>query len=433
MDAPPNHRILVVDDDPLIRRALTRLLQPMGFEVEVAACGAEAVARFQAQSCAVVITDYYLPDIDGLSLADKLVALEPSTSFVVVTSQALLSEATSDLGKSIVSFIAKPWDQEELLDAVRRAGSLQSERAAGTADLALENTLLIEDNDGDALLVEELLGQGADGVRRVQQLRDGLDLLRGNTYQVVIADLSLPDARGLDCVAQIVRASPGSATIVFSGVEDTALALEALRIGAEDYLIKGRTTASELQRAIRFAVARREADRRVSQLAHTDALTGLFNRAAFMDRLRRALAQARRGDRSIWVLYMDLDRFKIINDTLGHAIGDAVLQEFAQRLVSAVRPYDSVGRLGGDEFAILLEDVACPEDVEHVARRVLDGMAEPIVTDKGPLQVGTSIGISTRSRCEQSPETLLSAADAAMYSAKRLGSNRFCRAGGSAT
>lgn len=420
------HRILIVDDDPLVCRAVERMFTPRGYQVTCARSAPEAVGVFTAQPYPVVITDLRLPGPDGLSLVEDLIALSPCTAFVMVTSSALVGKGRREGDRSIVSIIPKPWEDEDLYAAVDQARDLHDLRSSRDITPVREQILLLEDHEGDALMVQELLEGSGFAVRWVTRLRDALDVLRREHHPIVLADLALADARGLDCVIQIARASPHSATLVLSGLEDETLAAQAFRWGAEDYLVKGRFGPQELRRAMLFAAERKRAERRVSQLAHTDALTGLANRAAFMDRVRRAVAQARRNRTRLSLLYLDLDGFKGINDSLGHAAGDAVLQAFADRLVRGVRPYDVVARLGGDEFAILLEDVRASADVEHVAQRLVDSMAPPVVIPEGNLNVATSIGIGTFPEGGDTPDALLADADAAMYAAKRSGRNRYC-------
>ncbi len=421
---------MVVDDDPLVCSAVARLLALNGYEIASARSAVEAIGLFSKRPCSVVITDLRLPGQDGLSLVAELLDLEPCTSFVMVTGSNQVGRSPRGGDRSIVSILTKPWDDDELLAAVRHACDLHVlRRSVSLSAPPRERILLVEDDEGYALRVEELLVGAGFEVRWVTRLKEALEVLRFGDYRAVVTELALPDARGLDCVTHLSRAAPSSAVLVLSGLCDDVLAAQALRSGAEDYLVKGNGTTDRLGRAIRFAMERKSVEARMSELAHTDALTGVFNRAALNDHLRRALARARRAQKAVSVLYLDLDRFKQINDQLGHATGDAVLQEFAARLIRSVRPYDTVGRLGGDEFAILLEDVDSIQDVEVIARRIIGAMAPPITLIDGALSIATSIGISTHPYDGSTPEALLSSADSAMYTAKRSGSNRYCCAG----
>jgi diguanylate cyclase (GGDEF)-like protein len=159
--------------------------------------------------------------------------------------------------------------------------------------------------------------------------------------------------------------------------------------------------------------------------AFHDALTGLPNRALFEDRLRRALAATGRGG-SIGVLFVDLDDFKTVNDSLGHAAGDELLQLVAGRIDELLRPGDTVARLGGDEFAVLLEQLGAPEEAERVAERLLDALRAPATLAGRRLAVRASVGIAT-SAPGAAPGELLRDADAAMYEAKARGEGGWAR------
>lgn len=164
---------------------------------------------------------------------------------------------------------------------------------------------------------------------------------------------------------------------------------------------------------------------RIEHLATHDSLTGLPNRALLMDRLEQAMARSKWRHRHVAVLFMDMDRFKVINDTLGHASGDSLLKAIAERLGAAVREGDTVARLGGDEFAVILNDVANAEDVERTARQLLDSVSAPFTIEGRELFVTTSIGVSMYPRDGEDCVTLLKRADVAMYNAKVSGKNRF--------
>src|SRR6266853_286958 len=167
--------------------------------------------------------------------------------------------------------------------------------------------------------------------------------------------------------------------------------------------------------------------RRLEQLtkqAFRDSLTGVPNRALFMDRLSHGLTRARRRHEHVAVLFLDLDRFKVINDTLGHAVGDQLLVEVSNRLGSSLRPGDTVARLGGDEFGLLLEDVADGETAEAVALRIEAELAKPLHFEGREIFITASIGIALSSARLGMPEEILRDADLAMYHAKAKGKAR---------
>jgi diguanylate cyclase (GGDEF)-like protein/PAS domain S-box-containing protein len=169
----------------------------------------------------------------------------------------------------------------------------------------------------------------------------------------------------------------------------------------------------------------KQQEERIQHLAYHDALTGLPNRMLVLDRLARGLAIAQRQHRQLAVLFLDLDRFKTINDTLGHLSGDSLLCQVASRLQNSLREQDTVARLGGDEFLVLLEHVGDISDVAHVANKILDALAVPFDLGGQELHITVSIGVSLYPRDAQDAETLLKYADTALYKAKDAGRNTY--------
>jgi diguanylate cyclase (GGDEF)-like protein len=167
------------------------------------------------------------------------------------------------------------------------------------------------------------------------------------------------------------------------------------------------------------------AQERLNYLAHYDTLTGLPNRLLLQDRLNLAMAEADRRDRVVAVMFLDLDRFKIINDTLGHDVGDALLKSVAERLTTCVRAGDTISRLGGDEFTVILANVAHVDDVARVAQKIIDSFAPPFNIAGRELFMSTSIGITLYPFDDDKLDSLLRNADAAMYHAKEMGRNTF--------
>ncbi|HWT26128.1 MAG TPA: EAL domain-containing protein, partial [Solirubrobacteraceae bacterium] len=211
--------------------------------------------------------------------------------------------------------------------------------------------------------------------------------------------------------------------IAVGGREEAAAARER---GAVDHLPRAGLTADMLHRALDHAVAHRRAVDRLRHDALHDHLTGLPNRTLFLDRLAWSLRRTRRQGRAerCAVLFLDVDGFKDVNDSLGHQAGDELLRGVAARLASALRPGDTVARLGGDEFTVLLEDIAAPRDATLVAERVQAALARPIAVGGRELAVSTSIGIALAEPGTR-PEDLIRHADTAMYRAKAAGAGGY--------
>jgi diguanylate cyclase (GGDEF)-like protein len=180
-------------------------------------------------------------------------------------------------------------------------------------------------------------------------------------------------------------------------------------------------------RALKMTEAAEHATKQMSHKAERDFLTGLPNRALLTDRLAQSIELARRHVKRVAVMYLDLDQFKNINDSLGHTVGDQLLQSVAKRLQACVRHSDTVSRQGGDEFVVLLTEVEAPQDAALVAEKLIKAIAEPHVVGEHRLRITVSIGISLYPDDAQDVETVLTNADTAMYRAKRSGRNNYQR------
>jgi len=284
--------------------------------------------------------------------------------------------------------------------------------------------LIIEDNPGDAILVREML-RDVDPARfeliHAMRLSEGIEQLLGPGADCVLLDLSLPDAEGLDALTQVQSVSLDVPVIVFSGRSDERLAVRAVQEGAQDYLIKGQVDARLLARSINYAVERKRVEVELAHQALHDALTGLPNRGLFLDRLAQALTRLGRHASALAVLFCDLDRFKVVNDSLGHGAGDQLLVDVARRLEDALRLGDTAARFGGDEFVILCEDISGAHQAIAIAERVSAALTAPFVLGEDEAFVRTSIGIAMATDTHARPEALLRDADAAMYRAKEKG------------
>lgn len=288
--------------------------------------------------------------------------------------------------------------------------------------------LLVEDNPGDVRLVEELLRAAwvvAGSINHASSVEDAIGRVAKDVPACILLDLSLPDAQGLGTLERVRDAHPSVPIVVLTGTDDEAQAVQAVQEGAQDYLIKGQVDGHLLGRAIRYAIERKFAEVQLSHQALHDPLTGLANRALLMERLAQALARTERRPSSVAVLFLDIDRFKTINDNFGHEVGDSVLACIGDRLRKALRPEDMASRFGGDEFVVLCEDLKDYRDVVTIAKRIGRSISEPISLEAGEVVVTTSIGIAVARGIGDRPEVLLRDADAAVYRAKERGRDRF--------
>ncbi|HLG20810.1 MAG TPA: GGDEF domain-containing response regulator [Bdellovibrionota bacterium] len=257
-------------------------------------------------------------------------------------------------------------------------------------------------------------------------LAEGLKLLQERSIDLIILDLMISDNEGLDTFLRVKREAPHMPVIIVTTLEDESVAMEAVKQGAQDYLLKQEVDTEHLSRSIRYAIARNrlllEVDFLREQehyLATHDKLTNLPNRYLFGEYLEKAVANAGRSGSKLAVLFIDLDGFKQINDQWGHAAGDHVLQSVAERLKEAVRHSDVVGRVGGDEFIAMLCNIENRSDAGRVAREMLRAVRHAVLFCGRRMVVDISIGISICPGDGRRLDDLISKADMAMYKAKK--------------
>src|SRR3954447_9233252 len=284
---------------------------------------------------------------------------------------------------------------------------------------------LIEDSAQYAALLEEILAGSSPHpleIAHYERLGDALPEMEAGTVDCVLLDLSLSDAHDLDGVKELVARDSELPVVVITGTEDDQLALEALNAGAQDYIRKRDVDGELVNRAIRYAMERKRTELELAHNALHDALTGLPNRALFRDRVDLALRRMRRQSRAVAVMFLDLDRFKFVNDSLGHQAGDELLVAVGKRLSALMRPSDTVARFGGDEFLVLCEHLDDDGQAMALAQRLHAGICTPVEVRGEEVYVGTSVGVACTRDAGVDPERLISDADQAMYRAKRAGS-----------
>jgi diguanylate cyclase (GGDEF)-like protein len=287
--------------------------------------------------------------------------------------------------------------------------------------------LLIEDNPGDARLLKEMLAEEPSApfdLLCADRLSRAIELLSDEKIELLLLDLSLPDSHGLETFTKVYAHSPKVPIIVLTGNDDSALALSAVKAGAQDYLVKGRLERELLVRSMQYSIERKRYQEQLEHQANYDALTGLPNRNLLHDRLKQAVF-AQRDRHPIAVVFIDLDHFKFVNDSLGHSVGDMLLATVAERLHSIVRDGDTVARLGGDEFVLILNDQSQGDVIFRAMQRIMGRISEPMVIDNHELCITCSAGVSIYPNDGPDVESLLKNADVAMYRAKERGRNNF--------
>jgi diguanylate cyclase (GGDEF)-like protein len=295
--------------------------------------------------------------------------------------------------------------------------------------------LVVEDDAAQASSFRRMLERSASQsfeVARAGSVEEALQMLLERSYDALLLDLTLPEGDGLDTLMRAKVAAADTPIVVLTGEASEQEAVQVLRAGAQDYLTKEECNTRLLARAVSQAVERHRirselsAARQREHFAAThDALTGLANRESFIEQLRAALAQAERDRKGLALLFVDLDHFKAINDSLGHSAGDQLLKFVSDRLSAVTRGGDIVARLSGDEFALFIRDVGDAQMPAAIAQTLMQDISEPYLLEGSESWVTASIGVAVFPIDGTSAEELLRNSDMAMYRAKLNGRNNF--------
>ncbi len=426
--------ILIVDDEIQNRKLLEVLLRSEGYLTLSADTGEAALAAVGQHTPDLILLDIMMPGMDGHEVAARLKA-NPSTSdipIIMVTAQIDRGARLAGLKAGAEEFLTKPVDRAELSlrvrnllrlktlsDFLKNHGSiLEQQVQVRTADLQRFRTAM--DATADAIMLVnrtsmrfveanatacKMLGYTREELFQVGPARLGASTLE---QLAAVYDAIIASTRTIEPMETCLRRKDGSEVQV-------ELHRHAHRADAE-WIIVG---------VARDITERKAAERRLHHLAHYDALTGLPNRMLFYETLKKTLSMASDGGWLVAVLFLDLDHFKNVNDTLGHAIGDELLSQFSNRLVQCVRIRDTIGRLGGDEFALILVVQDGQHGVTLVANKIRDVLRAPFELQGHQVTVSASIGITLYPDDASDPETLIKYADTAMYRAKQAGRDTY--------
>lgn len=291
------------------------------------------------------------------------------------------------------------------------------------------NILLIEDNDGDAFLIQEMLEKvtsEAFSIFHAPTLETGEPEYKMRNFNVLLLDLSLPGLSGMEAVEKVRGDLPSIPIIVMTGMDDEKKALDVIKRGAQDYIVKGQYANNILPRAIRYAIERKQFENRVIELMHFDRITGLINREVFLDRLENTIAYVDRNNIPFAIAMLSLRRFKEVTATLGHETGNALLKAVAMRLKESLLKEEALARLEGDEFIFLVVGHhAKPQNLALFCQTIIDAIERPFDGEEQPIHIGCSIGVATYPACGKNKTELTKHADVALHRAKQNPKNGF--------
>jgi two-component system cell cycle response regulator len=448
-------RILIVDDTPLNLKLLQAKLTHEYYLVITAENGQEALEKVESEKPDLILLDIMMPGMNGFEVCTKLKEnpITANIPVVIVTALSDVTDRVRGLEAGADDFLTKPINDIALMARIRSllrlkviTDELQLRQrttlqfATGmtleqnhVVDMSSSRVLLIEDDSTDKNFVRETLLKMTASVDVSDKVSDAASMARTGYYDVVIASLNLLNEDGLHICTQMrsdmtTRQLP---ILLIANGDDMPRVAKGLDLGANDYLLRPldpneliARTRTQIKRKRYYEDLRKNLENSLA-LALVDPLTGVFNRRYLEAHVPRMLSRSDINVKPLSVLLIDIDHFKKVNDTAGHAAGDVVLRTVVDRVTASLRPSDFVARYGGEEFVVVMPETA-PETAVMIADRLRIKIAESaIVTNDLNLTITVSIGCSSMDASQNMLfESLLKQADQALYRAKETGRNK---------
>ncbi|MBL4901632.1 MAG: diguanylate cyclase [Desulfocapsa sp.] len=441
MTLPDNLKILLAGNGRRFNKSLQELLHLHGYEPHPAFTDQEAVILLEKHSFGLIILDLRMIENYGQKMMEQLKSKQGLSKLIMLSHDAIFDKAVWALRQGADDFFKTPYSPDKLLLSIQkqlRHGKTNEKNKGDLKHLQRVDSLhrYMISNSPDIIYLLNRDGKFSFFNKQVEMLLGfSRKELLGRHYSKLIHPGDLEKARyvfferrtGKRAAKNVeLRLLLKNNTIQHRSLKQTDIDVELYSTG----VYKKCPKSNEKIFLGTYGVVRDISQRKISerqfhhQLYH-DTLTNLPNRSLFHDRLRLALSQARRNKTSLAVMFLDIDGFKGINDSFGHACGDAFLQTFGVRLRSCLRESDTLARMGGDEFAILIPRITSRKDIENIAKKIVDEFKIPFKMDHSEVLVGVSIGIAVSPEDSDSGDELIQKADWAMYYVKHNGKNAF--------
>jgi diguanylate cyclase (GGDEF)-like protein len=432
-------RLLLVDDEPRLLSSLHELLKEGNYQLTTAASGREAIAHLSKLQFDLVLLDLRLPDIGGHEIMDFINEQEIDASVIVLSGDRGIDAAIGALRRGAYGYLRKPYPHEELLKTIENAlhkRRLEAENLDISCRLECSEKLYryLLDSSPDIIYTLNVTGQFTFiNDRALQLLGYRPEDLIGKHYSVLVHDDDVERARYVFNERRIGSRASSNIELRLKHVDmqskdrdfdNTLISISFNSVGMYSLDDKGnRKDFFGTYGVARDVTENKRAEKLISYQAYHDVLTDLPNRALFRDRLNLALIHAKRSKSELAVMFVDLDRFKLVNDTLGHLRGDELLQLVAFRLKERLREGDTLARMGGDEFTILLPDLRDKQDAAMIADQIVYSLNQPFYLGGTEVHVSASIGIAVCPSDGETVDDLIRHADIAMYKVKGTGKN----------
>lgn len=429
--------ILLIEDNPGDVRLTAEMLKQAKLlnRLTVAVDGEQALAMLQHSGVYayqplpdLILLDLNLPGLDGRDLLDRIKE-SPGLAripVVVLTQSGADADVRRAYDAYACCYVRKPLDIDQFLGVMQSVGhfwlSVVTLPGSGARADALP-VLLVEDEPGDARLVRELLREVEPRyhLETAATLAEALRQLAQQRFAAVLLDLGLPDSQGLPTLRAVLQAAGSVPLVVLSGRDDETVAIRAIQLGAQDYVVKGRGDGQHLARALRYAIERKLVQEHLEFVASHDSVTGLPNRRRFIETLRQLLPSLRRQGGSVAVLVVALTALGAVNQSLGHEIGDLALKAAVGRMQRVMPEGTLLACSGSAEFALALADGDSMGVAAPLAERLLDALRLPYRVGEHEFYLGSQIGLSAFPGDAEEPATLLKCAETAMYQAGQRG------------